>query len=327
MGGLGADMIDGGAGSDSVSFVQSRAGVTVNLQTGAGASGEAAGDVYVAIEAVRGSLFNDTLTAANTGSTLYGFSGADTLNGGNGNDVFNGGDGADRINGGGGTDIAYYASTSAAVSINLLTNINTGGEAQGDSLIDVEHISGTSSGDTIVGNASNNVFYGNGGNDRLGGGAGADILVGGAGSDSFVFALGDSGQTATTLDQVFDYAKGAVGVGDEIDFANGLTVGGVAAAATATQADINQTTGVAIFAAGSGTTLADALADIATSMTAGGDTVGEFALFRVNGTGNFYQFISDGVAGVGANDVLVQLTGVTSVGSIDLTGGDLTILT
>jgi hypothetical protein len=141
-----------------------------------------------------------------------------------------------------------------------------------------------------------------------------------------VFAIGDTGQTTTTVDQV-DYAKGAVGVGDKIDFASALTVGGVTTAATATQASINAATGVTTFAAGSGTTMADALADIATSMTTGVNAVGEFALFRINNTGNFYQFISDGVAGVGANDVVVQLTGVTSVGTIDLTGGDLTILT
>jgi hypothetical protein len=36
-----------------------------------------------------------------------------------------------------------------------------------------------------------------------------------------------------------------------------------------------------IFEAGSGTTLADALADIATSMTTGTNTAGEFAVFKV----------------------------------------------
>ena len=35
--------------------------------------------------------------------------------------------------------------------------------------------------------------------------------------------------------------------------------------------------------------------------------------------------ISDGVAGVGANDVVAQLTGITSVSGVDLTGGNLTI--
>jgi Ca2+-binding RTX toxin-like protein len=171
------------------------------------------------------------------------------------------------------------------------------------------------------------VFYGNGGNDRLAGGTGVDTLLGGTGADTFVFASGDTGQTALTVDQVFDYGKGAFGLGDTIDFASALTIGGVATAATAAQASINASTGVATFAAGSGTTFADALADIATSMTTGTNAAGEFALFRVNNTGNFFQFISDGVAGVGVNDVVVQLTAITTVNSISLAAGDLNILT
>jgi serralysin len=326
-GGYGGDALFGGNGTDTISFIQSRSGVTVNLATGVGTTGEAAGDTYNSIELVRGSLFWDNLTAASAGSTLYGFDGGDILAGGNGNDVLDGGEGGDVLLGGAGTDIAYYSSGSGAISINMVSNVNTGGEAQGDLFSGVEQISGTASGDTILGNSLANLFYGNGGNDRLGGGTGADTLLGGLGSDTFVFAIGDTGQTAATLDQVFDYAKGAVGVGDKIDFASALTVGGVATAATATQASINAATGVASFAAGSGTTMADALADIATSMTTGVNAVGEFALFRINNAGTFYQFISDGVAGVGVNDVLVQLSGVTTVATIDLAGGDLTILT
>jgi hypothetical protein len=46
-----------------------------------------------------------------------------------------------------------------------------------------------------------------------------------------------------------------------------------------------------------------------------------------SGAGNYHLFVSDGVAGAGGNDVVVELLGVTSVASIDLTGGDLTIVT
>ena len=98
------------------------------------------------------------------------------------------------------------------------------------------------------------------------------------------------------------------------------------AVATAIRVSINQTTGVASFAAGSCTTLADALADIAARLTLSTDTFGEFTLFQVAGTGDFYIFVSDGIAGIGPNDVLTQLTNISSIGSINLTGGDLTIL-
>jgi hypothetical protein len=67
--------------------------------------------------------------------------------------------------------------------------------------------------------------------------------------------------------------------------------------------------------------LTDTLADITSWFTFATDTAGEFALFTVNNTGNYYSFISDGTTGVTANDVVIQLTGVTSITSIDLTGG------
>ena len=99
-----------------------------------------------------------------------------------------------------------------------------------------------------------------------------------------------------------------------------------AAVATATQASINAATGVATFAAGQGTTLANALTEITARFTAATTSAGEFAFFKVAGTGNEYLFISDGTAGVTANDDLIQLTGVTTIGSINLTGGNLTVL-
>ncbi len=60
-------------------------------------------------------------------------------------------------------------------------------------------------------------------------------------------------------------------------------MGGFAGAATATQASINQSTGVATFVKGSGVTLADCLADIATRFTASTNSAGEFPLFQVGG--------------------------------------------
>ena len=102
-----------------------------------------------------------------------------------------------------------------------------------------------------------------------------------------------------------------------------LRIGGVSTTATAARASIDQTTGVATFDAGSGTTLADALADIAASLTAdGADVAGEFALFQVGGSGTYYLLMSDGTVGVTANDVVVQLIGVNSISSINLNVAD-----
>ncbi len=73
-------------------------------------------------------------------------------------------------------------------------------------------------------------------------------------------------------------------------------------------------------------TLADAILDIATRFTTYTDLAGELTFFKVNNAGNYYAFISDGTARVTAYDVVIQLTGLTSIKTIDLTGGNLTIL-
>jgi Ca2+-binding RTX toxin-like protein len=215
-----------------------------------------------------------------------------------------------------GTGTAASAITTGTIALNvnatLVTNALTiTGNAGANSL------TGTAFADTLIGGA---------GADNLNGGKGQDSITGGAGSDTFIFAAGDDGITATTLDKILDYAKGAVGTGDLIDYSATLTKGGNATTATASQASINQTNCIATFASGSGTTLADAIGDIAARFTAATDTAGEFAFFKINNTGDYYLFVSDGTAGAGVNDDVIQLVGINSIGAIDLTGGNLTIM-
>ncbi|MBV1689749.1 M10 family metallopeptidase C-terminal domain-containing protein [Novosphingobium sp. G106] len=50
------------------------------------------------------------------------------------------------------------------------------------------------------------------GDDILIGGVGVDRLEGGAGADTFVFSRGDSGRTAQSADEIWDF-----GAGDRID--------------------------------------------------------------------------------------------------------------
>ena len=190
-----------------------------------------------------------------------------------------------------------------------------------------DRLNGGGGNDTLTSGGGRDALIGGTGKDTIIGGKGADTMTGGTGSDRYVFEKGDSGRTAASMDRITDFATGDVGTGDRFDFSSILSVGGAANAATASRASIDQTTGVASFADGSGTTLGDALNDIAIRFTLSGDAVGEFALFQVGGTGAFHVFVSDGVAGVGRNDVVVQLTNIDSIGAIALTGGDLTILT
>ncbi len=224
-----------------------------------------------------------------------------------------------------GTGTAATAVSTATTAINVnaaavLNGLTITGNAGANIL------TGTAYNDIIIGNAGNDTISAGVGIDTVNGGVGADSLTGGAGKDTFVFAAGSSGQATGKIDVITDLAKGVVGTGDLIDYSANLTIGGSNVAASSSQAQINATTGVATFASGSGTTLSDALADIASRFSAATNSAGEFALFRVNNTGNYYAFISDGTGGVTANDVVVQLTGVTTIGSIDLTGGNLTLL-
>ena len=326
-------------------------GFNVSLASATGASGFSVTNTSATGCNLTGSSQNDSLTGGSGADTLVGGSGNDTLVGGAGKDSLSGGQGADTFALAGNDTVADFNSTqsdavdvsglasgnavvfsSVTGSLNLsASNTNASFRATSAATATTiiggagaDSITGGNGADSFSGGAGNDTLNGGNGNDTLNGGTGADSLIGGAGSNVFVFAAGDSGQS-TGFDIISSFAKGAVGTGDLIDYTSNLSLGGSAATATATAAAINQTTGIATFASGSGTTIADALADIATRFTAATDTAGEFALFQVNKTGNFYLFISDGVAGVGTNDVVVQLVGVTSIAGINLTSGNLTI--
>lgn len=204
--GGGYDYVDGGAGVDTVTYDDSWGLVVVNLATGRGSGAEAANDVYVNVENVTGSAFDDQLTGDANANRLVGLDGNDTLSGGAGNDVLVGGTGADTLIGGDGdADAADYQAATAGVIVNLATG-GTGGEAAGDTYSGVEYVWGSAFNDTITGDAAinrltggagNDVLDGAGGNDYLLGEAGNDLLTGGAGADVFVFTAGLGQDTLT----------------------------------------------------------------------------------------------------------------------------------
>lgn len=178
-GGAGSDALSGGVGSDTATYRDATAGVTADLAISTNNSGDAAGDTYSSIEHLEGSAFDDILA---------GDAGINTLTGLAGNDVLEGRGAADVIDGGDGSDTASYSSDTTGVTVSLLTNLGSGGDAAGDQLISIENLSGGSGNDTLTGDAGDNILTGNAGNDTLTGGAGADSLVGGAGTDTADYA-------------------------------------------------------------------------------------------------------------------------------------------
>jgi Ca2+-binding RTX toxin-like protein len=120
------------------------------------------------------------------------------------------------------------------VNVNLHTGTATGGDAQGDTLSDIEAVIGSAHDDTVFGSdsgttadlgagndtfdnnlgtsaqvdvidggAGNDTVYAGEGNDTLTGGTGDDVLWGEGGSDTFVFGSGDGN----------DFAAGGAGGG------------------------------------------------------------------------------------------------------------------
>ncbi|MBL8572833.1 MAG: hypothetical protein JNM13_04075, partial [Hyphomicrobiaceae bacterium] len=214
-GAAGADTIDGAGGQDVVSFAGSSAAVTVNLGAGTASGGDADGDSFTNIEDVLGSAHADTLT---------GSSAANTLMGGAGNDLLEGGAGADRLDGGDGIDQITYANSTAGVTISLDGSAGVGGDAEGDSLVSIERITGSAHADRFVGSTASVTIDGAGGDDLLIGSTEADSLTGGAGADTLAGRGGadrlDGGDGSDTA----DYTASLEAV--TVDLANGTGTGG-----------------------------------------------------------------------------------------------------
>ncbi len=100
----GANLFDGGEGTDYVSYAAASAAVHVDLGVGRGYSGEATGDRLVSIENMAGSAYGDKLIGSNGVNHLFGLDGDDEIRGMGGNDILVGGKGADKLWGGAGRD-------------------------------------------------------------------------------------------------------------------------------------------------------------------------------------------------------------------------------
>jgi Ca2+-binding RTX toxin-like protein len=132
-----------------------------------------------------GETGNDHLNGgAGVGDRVNAGPGDDTLDGGSGDfDVLIGGPGNDRIDGGPGAhDIASYAGTGGAVTVDLRRQTVNG--AEGERMSGIEDAIGGSGGDTLIGNPSSaNRLDGGPGGDRLLAGGPGDQAFGGPGSD------------------------------------------------------------------------------------------------------------------------------------------------
>ena len=187
IGGAGNDTLDGGAVTDrfgytdfnTISYAASTAAINVNLGglTGDGSSGSGTAqdgmggtDTLRNVTFILASAFADVLTGSSTLS-------AEVFEGGAGNDTINGGALLDTILQ---RDInrAVYSNAPAAVVVNLQTGSATGGDGI-DTLININQVSGSAFGDTLLGSDRTDyveTFQGLAGNDSIDGRGGFDFV-------------------------------------------------------------------------------------------------------------------------------------------------------
>lgn len=207
----GANVFNGGGGSDTVSYAGHAPGVIVDLGTGTGTGG----DVLQNFENVIGTDGNDTLT---------GNSAINVLTGGAGNDIYFVQDTGDYVAeaASGGIDTVNTSATYtlAAFVENL---VGTGGGAIS--------LTGNDLANSITGNDADNVINGGGGADIMAGGGGndiyyvdnaGDVILDSSGIDTVVLATSMSLANFTNIENVMLSSTGAFSL-DGSELANTLT--------------------------------------------------------------------------------------------------------
>jgi len=203
----GADVIDGGAGTDSIEFKErATSAVVVDFVAGTISGGSSGTISFSNVERIVAGNFNDSMTGSATGQTLTGQAGADTLWGAGGIDTLWGGTGADRFifreTGTGNADLVRdWASGSDKLLLDgaVMSALGaTGNFAAGDARFKANSTgTATDASDRVIYNTSNGqVWY-----DADGNGAGARQLIATLQSGATLVATdlvvegGSSGQT------------------------------------------------------------------------------------------------------------------------------------
>jgi hypothetical protein len=168
LGGLGDDRLIGGADTDSVAYIDSSAGVRVNLANGTGTGPAVGNDTISEFEAIFGSPHADVLEGDDFLNIFF----PDEVS-----TVPRGSD--DVIRGGAGLDVVLFQNV---VQASLVTRRATG--EGNDQLLELEGLSAIpASSSNLVGDGRDNFIMGGAGRDVVDGGGGDDSLVGLAGND------------------------------------------------------------------------------------------------------------------------------------------------
>ena len=321
----GANVLVGGAGTDTVSYADVAAGmgneIFVNLGT------------IVAQDTVGDGT--DTLSEF---ENIIGSDNDDTLTGDGGDNVIVGGLGNDILTGGGGIDTVSYAGAAARVWVDLVAGTGTTdtnnndvedpgapmNPDEQDALTDIDNIIGSGFDDVLSGDAQANAISGGAGADTLSGGGGDDTLQGGDGIEIDTLSYA-SALAGVTVDLSDSDAQGTGGAGsDTISGFENLT-GSAFDDTLSGDAGNNVLDGgggsdtISYANATEGIVAALGIAGPQDTMGAGDDTLLNFANltgseFDDTLTGDGFANVIDGGAG---DDTLIG-----GAGDDDLTGGD-----
>ena len=187
--GDGDNVINGGAGSDTVSYNYAKAGVTVNLSlTTAQDTGGSGRDTLISIERITGSLFDDV---------LIGTIGANVFNGQVGNDMMIGGAGSDSYYVQDGGDVVVEENVQGTdIVLSYLSDYTLGANVENLRLMAAGAANGK-------GNELDNLIYAGAGNNVLGGSSGNDTV-------SYLYAT-----SAVTVSLALTSAQNTVGSGTD----------------------------------------------------------------------------------------------------------------
>jgi len=192
----GIDVVDGGKGSDTISYEGESTGVTIDLSATStpGFVAAVADDpdttdrdetIIAHFTATIGSVV-DQIKVVNVGteddpelqSTI------ESVTGGLGDDALTGDARANTLNGGPGNDTLNGEANPAAAETKGGDDTLNGGAG-------TDRLNGGPGDDTLNGGAGTDTLNGNAGNDTLDGGGGADTLNGGAGNDNYIITKGN----------------------------------------------------------------------------------------------------------------------------------------
>ncbi|WP_426954136.1 beta strand repeat-containing protein [Muricoccus radiodurans] len=253
---------------------------------------------------------------------LSGVGGAERLFGRDGDDTLVGGAGADSLDGGAGTDTASYATSSGRVSAALSLQPSTDNDAQFDTLVGIENLTGSDFDDGLFGDLGDNVLDGGAGDDALYGQGGADTLIGGTGRDTVFYSIANT--AGITVNLALGTGLGGQAEGDVLIGVENVSGGGFAdlLVGDANANVLNGEAGEDTLIGGAG---ADTLQGSTTLSGADVDTVDYSASFAgvtvslLTGTGSAGDaegdvlIVIENLVGSGFNDVLIGAAGANSL--------------